>query len=216
MSPLPAKYQRYARLRRTLCHHRSACSLIAGLMLPGNPAHADIQLDETYHYYDISGQSAAELRDSIDANRHLATGSSRFDAMTDWNIKWQYNYQQVGETCVITRVDITVEIDYRLPRWQGSERERNPRLAKAWQRYIEKLLAHEQMHGQIAIDAAAEIEDAIHSADNPPDRPPPGSCEALEVDANANGMTIIEKVRARQAFFDLRTDHGANDGATFP
>ncbi|OED43063.1 hypothetical protein AB833_04570 [Chromatiales bacterium (ex Bugula neritina AB1)] len=179
-------------------------------------AQADIQLEENYHYYDINGNTAEQLRNSIDRNRHLMVGNEPFDAVTDWNIKWQYNYQQTGATCVITQVSVKVLIDYRLPRWKKIHRQSNPALSMAWQRYMDNLIAHEHEHGRIAFNAADDVAQAILDSDTPADRPPPSSCSELEIAANKSGMEIIELVRAQQKWFDRVTDHGANNGATFP
>jgi predicted secreted Zn-dependent protease len=56
-------------------------------MLTINPAAAELKVNETFNYYDVSGATVQEIR--ADLNRHCPLGKDgkRYDAFTRWYIR---------------------------------------------------------------------------------------------------------------------------------
>lgn len=162
-----------------------------------------------YDYYDIEGQTAAELREQMDRNGVLWTNGNTYDAYTGWNVKWRYRYRVTNHECSIASVTATLNVEFRLPRWidhAGGP----PALRKKWDAYMQALRHHEDGHKNIGVKAAAEIERAIA------DLEPVGNCDDLAETANELGRRIISDYAAKEREYDARTNFGETQGAVFP
>lgn len=173
---------------------------------------ASIITEERYVYYDVEGDSAAALRSSI--NRERARLQKRFDALTSWNIRWQFSFTPTQQKCKITDVSIKVDIEYLLPRWPRLSAHSNEQLVNRWLQYTDELLKHERSHGRLVKAAIPAIERVIYSADDTSNAP--ATCPALERLANKNAQKVVSELEAQNRLFDLKTDHGRATGATFP
>jgi len=160
-------------------------------------------------YYLISGETAAEIRDSMDRKRPIRENGLSYDAHTDWFVKWNFWWGQPNDSCTITRVTTKLNIQFILPELNGTST-----LAEAlrhkWKIYMEALLRHEDGHRNISIRAANEIENKILNMASRP------TCERLEIDANQIGNSLLRKFRAIEEEYDRNSNHGMNDGAVFP
>jgi len=85
--------------------------------------------------------------------------------------------------------EVTVRIRYSMPVHTNPER-MSPDVRKKWNAMITAMRRHEEQHGQHAINAAREIEQA--------------KCK--------NGMAILGKWRGQDKALDARTNHGAAEG----
>ena len=180
--------------------------------MTGKTLQAGITTEERYIYYEVSGDTAAELRQSINSKtRHF---KARFDAVTRWKIKWQFSYIPRQKKCKITEVIIDASIDYTLPQWSQSAEHPDHHLVQQWEQYSTQLLAHERRHGALVKAATLEVERKILTADDTAYAPP--NCNKLQKLANKRAQKVIEKLEKQHQAFDLQTDHGRNTGATFP
>jgi predicted secreted Zn-dependent protease len=164
---------------------------------------------ETVHHYEVTGTSLDDLREDVfSRGPYDRTKGRRFAGWTEWRISWSFDHRFVPEGCAIGRARTDTEISYTLPRW--TEQERAPRaLQEAWRRFSDALTEHEKGHGRIARQLAMKIEAAIEGM------PPAASCGDLEVQANVLVNRLIAEDREQEAY-DLRTGHGARQGAAFP
>ena len=85
--------------------------------------------------------------------------------------------------------EVSVRIRYTMPVHTNPDR-MSPELRAHWDRMITAMRRHEEMHGQHAINAAREIEQA--------------GCK--------NGMAILGKWRRADRDLDARTRHGRTQG----
>ena len=132
-----------------------------------------------------------------------------YDADTVWYVNWNYQYGTNPYGCYVAGIKTWVDVTFRFPKWDPSSTA-PVKLKDEWFRYMEALKAHEDGHKQHGIKAAQEIERAILSmgARN--------NCDALGAQANALGQRIIKKYEQRDIGYDLQTQHGKTQGATFP
>ena len=161
-------------------------------------------------FYAVDGMTAAQIRQALDRNSPVRQNGKTFDAHTRWNVEWQFYWNSGGDgSCRLTTVTTTVRIQYTLPRLQASE-DRPPNLERRWSEYIRALVAHEEAHADLGIDAAREVEQRLSQMDGRP------SCQQLESDANALAREIIARYARMEERYDAETDHGAKEGARFP
>ena len=178
-------------------------------MLMVDCAAAEPKVSETFNYYDVSGSTVQELRADLNRHRPADKAGKHFDAVTRWFIRWRYDYQTGSDQCAIASVSTTVNITITFPRL--SETADIPAAVKqAFADYTQKLLLHEKGHAQNAIDTAKRIDDGIAALR------PQGTCPQLGRDANSLGYSLLEAAKQWDADYDLRTRHGATQGARFP
>jgi predicted secreted Zn-dependent protease len=92
----------------------------------------------------------------------------------------------------------------------GARRSRFTLPGKKWDSYQAALRRHEDGHYAHGLAAEREIEAlgrSFHVA---------GACSTIAKAFNDEAGSIIAKYQALDANYDLETDHGENQGATFP
>ncbi|WP_367715297.1 DUF922 domain-containing protein [Nitratireductor sp. GISD-1A_MAKvit] len=105
--------------------------------------------------YSISGATALDLYRSI-GERGPKLGIRRVIAYTDFRLTWRRDYQPRKDgACVLASAKPKLIITYRLPQVSGSL---SSRTSAAWERFIEGVRTHEQVHGEIITDMVKKIE----------------------------------------------------------
>lgn len=137
------------------------------------------------------------------------TDGKIYDGFTTWFVKWEYKYSSIPGQCLLNYVDVSVEVEYTLPKcaWRflhGSEARRK------WLKYIEALEKHEQGHGNFGISAARDIEKALLEIGSR------SQCNMLDANASAIANKILVEYRKKQIEYDSETNHGRTQGAVFP
>lgn len=172
----------------------------------GASVFAEPVVDERYVYYDVHGDTAEALLQQIEAER----GPDGFHAETNWLVTWRYGWQSTSSECRIVDVQIEVDIEYLMPRWQNREEVFDQALVDTWNRYELALRVHEQGHGDIAIEAGKAVEATLFQM------LPRHDCKRLSADADALAMHVIDQHQEQNQDYDDVTDHGATQGAVFP
>ena len=167
-------------------------------------AQAEVTLRERVSPYAISGSSAAQLRNQMNAR-----GPRGYDGYTEWHVDWNYRYRESGGQCAIASVDTRLQVSMTLPQW-SDESKAAADLRERWQRYFAALKQHENGHREIGMKAANEIDRGIASLGAR------SSCDALGAAANALGQAVIGRYNQADLDYDRSTDHGKNQGARFP
>ncbi len=110
-------------------------------------AFSSTQPNITSKYYDISGKQATKLRQEMNRKRPFFKGR-RYDEVTDWYVRWHYQYKKTATGCLIAAAVTSVDIVYQLPRWinPGSA---DSDLTSKWDNYIAALKLHEEGHAAI-------------------------------------------------------------------
>ncbi len=157
-------------------------------------------------YYHISGQSARELRHSMNEKR---PSGQLHDAFTAWNISWTYSWQQVDGGVIIQNPKLSVTIVTTLPNW-SAPKDADPLLLERWRTYLRALQHHENGHATIGTQTAREIEKQLGTLPRQP------NAETLKQAVETAGQRIIAAAREREKQFDLQTQHGMKLGARFP
>jgi len=153
-------------------------------------------------YYDITGSTAGELRESMDRLRPKDPydGNRPVDVYTDWHIKW--NWPGYGtDDCDLSAAVVTYEIKVTLPRWKAPA-DANPELIARWEQYIQNLVFHEKGHIDNIVNNYLDMKIAIQGA----------TCST----ADAAAQKALEPLREFDANYDSQTNHGANQGVVFP
>ena len=160
----------------------------------------EINKDVTYAYYTVPGSNANEIRDSLNKFGPFDLDGVRHDALTRWIVNWGWPGfgTNKGE---LNKSEITLKIIVIVPRLED-ESKLKPELKLRWNKYISKLIEHENGHIKIARDCQKEIRESV--------------MRSKPLIANDLASGIVKKYIELEKAFDLKSDHGINDGATFP
>ncbi|MBT9371617.1 DUF922 domain-containing protein [Rhizobium sp. CSW-27] len=187
---------------------RGGFSLVAGLCRRGSGflapvlflAHpavsfsADWQPVEQVKTYAISGQTGAQLYESIGARAPKAGGGLAI-AHTGFKLTWTRTYEVQGSACVITVARPKVIITYTLPR---PDNRLSPAVAASWSRFIAGVEAHERVHGGFIKELVQQIQDASLGlrVENDP------ACQKIRQQLTARLGALSKAERAKNVEFD--------------
>lgn len=179
--------------------------------LPISTASPGLDLSvEAPQQYTVYGNTATEVRSQINQCSPVSDlGAGEYDAITTWWVNFSYLYSPTsGGNCSVNSVAVGMHIKMVLPAWQSSPNA-DAGLASEWQTYITNLTTHENGHRDIAINYANTLLSGLQSQ-------PESSCSTIVQTTNDYGNSIISQLETDENNYDLTTNHGATQGATFP
>jgi predicted secreted Zn-dependent protease len=161
-------------------------------------------------YYQIQGNDAKELRKQLDklGPHNQATGKV-FDAIVDWQIKWEVHYQPGSSDCKIDQARVLLSITYLLPQWIPTA-EAKPAVVEKWNKYMQNLMVHEDGHANLVKAGAQNIYQNILNM------PPAATCEALSAATDAAAEQGVETIKQNDKAYDKETSYGKTQEAVFP
>lgn len=157
-----------------------------------------LMANETMSPYFVSGNSAGQIRQSIDQSR-----DTDYDAFTDWYVSWQF------ADCNGGGLVVSVELTYTYPEWTAPATA-SIDLVDSWDSYMKALFCHEYGHAKHGIDCANEVYTALAALDSD------GNCNEQQAKAEAAFDAILDKYNELDIQYDDDTSHGATMGAVFP
>jgi predicted secreted Zn-dependent protease len=168
--------------------------LICGM---GGGASAEVIVQKSFSYFDISGNTADELDAALNARGPTTIGaSSRHPGATRIRFGGQATYVEKDGRCHIGGVKVTVDTEIILPRWRDRSRA-SKRLSLVWDTLSADIRRHEERHAEIARQHARMTEDIILRL------PSEASCDLLQERVNTESARNIEEHDKDQARFDM-------------
>lgn len=195
-APAPARATELASLNFTVVH-------------PAQPWSSAPHVRETYVTYNVHGTSIPELRAGLRRNGVRMNDGGTYDALTSWDVRWEYDYDRVAGNCSVDDFRAVVDVTIRYPRWVSDDNTPAP-LTDAWDAYLHGLIRHEQGHRDIAVAAADGLIRAATALT------PASTCADLDRTVEALGRSFMDRLRLDQQAYDAETGHGAMQGAVLP
>jgi predicted secreted Zn-dependent protease len=189
---------------------RIARALVASLALLAGIASVVAQPTQQWvtNYYRVTGATLPEIRQSIRDARPWKN-REEMDGFTDWRVTWQFTVMPTSDGCRCTTFNSQTRIVMTLPLWTPPTNVLVT-VTQIWTNYFAALLRHEVGHGQMALAAAAEIHRRVKEQGGGSD------CDSLKQSLNQIGQTVVAEYRQRDKDYDVRTQHGATQGARLP
>jgi predicted secreted Zn-dependent protease len=160
-------------------------------------------------YYPINGATAGQLRQQMNQLGPISqTSGQRFDARTDWYVRWNYQYFSQGNRCKLTAIRVRADVSIILPQWKQSANAAKG-LVDRWNQYIKALRLHEDGHKDNGIATSREVLQLLKQF------PAKSSCSELGAAANKAAQSIISQYSQRDLDYDRKTQHGVTQGAVF-
>ena len=104
--------------------------------------------------YAISGNTGLELYASI-GERGPTAGIGRAIAHTNFKLTWTRKYEPQGKACVLVTARPKLIITYTLPKPATAL---PPATQASWQTFIDGVMRHERVHGDLIVDMVKAIE----------------------------------------------------------
>ena len=155
-------------------------------------------------YYDVTGSTVSEIRDSLRTNGHVDGRGMRRYAYTDWFIYWKWPTRQDG-TIDLSRAESHYTVRISMPRWNKPVYA-SPEVEESWREFSDALLLHEQGHADFAHNNAWVVGEAIRQAAHR--NPALTAAEADQI-----GHEEVRKINEMDKRYDEVTRHGATQGA---
>ncbi len=166
-------------------------------------------VNEKYEYYEVCGCCEKDVQSDLQKKCIIWKDGKKYDSVTDWKVKWDYNHNRTAGACTADSFLVTVDVVFHLPKWVRTGDVPQP-LAEKWENYLAKLMTHEKGHRDRAVEAANSLVQAV--ADLPPAR----TCAELDREVHSLCRTRMDKLIEDQKDYDAATRHGADQGAVFP
>jgi predicted secreted Zn-dependent protease len=162
-----------------------------------------------YVYFTVQGRNAQELRADLERQLPVNSAGQRLDAWASWKVNWRYTYLETPRRCAVEAATVTVQLSFRLPRWQQPA-DVPPALVARWAHYVQALRLHADGHANNGVRTGRSILQRLRRL------PPARTCKQLEKSANTIGAQETARGNAWDRAYDIRTRYGATQGAVFP
>jgi predicted secreted Zn-dependent protease len=166
-------------------------------------------VSEKYEYYEIRGNSEDQLRSEMCRCGCRWKDGKTYDSETSWHVKWDYDHDRAPQACSINSFRATVDISSRYPRWVRTG-DVPQSLAAKWDNYMKSLVAHENGHRNMVVEAATDLSRAVAEL------PPAPTCAELDRMVQSLCHERLNKLDAEAKSYDEATRHGIVQGAFFP
>jgi predicted secreted Zn-dependent protease len=166
-------------------------------------------VSERYEYHDVCGCCEKDIQcDMLDKALRWKDGND-YDSITDWKITWDNKHKRGPDYCAADSFRVIVDIVIQLPRWvcSGSAPQS---LKDRWDSFIKKLIAHENVHKDLARKAADDLTSAVAGM------PPARTCKELDREVDTLCNARLKKLDEEQVHFDETSGHGFSDRPSFP
>jgi predicted secreted Zn-dependent protease len=160
--------------------------------------------DDTVRY-PVRGTTIAAIAHDLGVER---SAESDYIGATTTRVQWQFAQQHVDDTCAISDVVVTLEIETRLPAWERLPGV-SPTLVRQWATFLDATERHENGHRNIALHTAAAMAQSLVDEHGLP-------CAELDQLANASAQAQWDLGHQHQLAYDAATRHGETQGSRWP
>lgn len=168
------------------------------LALTAAPAMAEVVAATRTEHYPVNGLTRKAIAENIKRQSPIVLDGRTFQAHTQSNIRYEFSWTRRNGRCAMKQATVFIEVTYKYPRL--AETPDNETL-RWWQEHLDKLAEHELVHGQYALEAARELDQALNSLSDL-------NCATVKEVVKALGDATLEALQERQRTYDALTDHG--------
>lgn len=161
-----------------------------------------LDLEIPVKHYTVQGLTYEALSQSLTAN-----GPKGFHGLASWGIAYEYTTKKVRDGCQMEAVRVKVSGNILMPRW-SDEPAAPPDLQRRWSTYSAALKQHEDGHIQHGRELAMLVKERLLGLGAVP-------CEQMKALTEGVFQRLAANLKARDAEYDARTQHGATQGARF-
>jgi len=177
------------------------------LFLPLSGIAQVVETEQTEHYV-VDALTPLALRHQLTVRGPKDRQGRRFHGMTRSRLSWRYNKAANQSECWIISVQVTLQQRYTLPKWVNRA-QAHFKWQKQWLSYHRALTAHEHHHGELARQAAREIEQQLLGLRKK-------KCRSLQREVEKMTTKIMHDLQEQNRHYDAVSWHGVWEGVLFP
>jgi predicted secreted Zn-dependent protease len=176
---------------------------ILALLLFALPGHAEVRVTASKEYYPVSGLSKNQIMKNIRHQSPIKQDGRTFHAHTRSTMRYEFAWTRQNGRCSMKHATIFLDIIYKYPELSATP---DQQTRVWWNAYLKRLEKHEQVHGNIAIEAAHDLDKTLNSLKEL-------DCSTVKDVVKALGEAVMESSRNRQRAYDAVTEHGLKQDA---
>jgi len=170
-------------------------------MPASQPVRVDIDVQNSFRFYPVHGDSAFAVQRYIDRFGPVDTNGKRAPGKGIYAFDWRVTPKGQGRGCAVAQVEVAVNIQQILPKWaELSGAETHWQLW--WQAYLDQMARYEQRQHDLIKGGAEQIAARLKQLDAAAD------CKALQVQVAELGLHELGKLRRRSEQLATATDNG--------
>lgn len=162
-------------------------------------ANAEVRIEASTSYYDLNGLTMREIHHSLMHNAPREGGQIIEGEVAD-HFSVVFRTKLDGNFCRPVEEFVTLKLKILLPKWADEERATTS-VRMDWQRYMKKLVAHENGHKEIALSAANAVHRIFH------DVSAKSSCKELDANVKRAANRAIAEAEEQQEAWDKNAEH---------
>jgi predicted secreted Zn-dependent protease len=155
-----------------------------------------------WNRYPVRGQDYASLVKSLAVN-----GPKGFHGLASWNVVYQYTTRITGNACRFDSIKLIVKGEILMPKWTDEDTA-PPALRQRWADYYSALQQHEEGHLQHGNELASLVQEKFLGYGD-------FACDQANTVAKSEFDKLYTNLKNRDKEYDMRTQHGATQGARF-
>jgi predicted secreted Zn-dependent protease len=188
---------------------RGMVGLAVALLGLSTPHGLTPEIRETTTFYDVSGRTADQLRDTIDRARPLGSDGRRVDALASWRVDYSYQTAATVGGCRLRRLTVSADISMTLPRWVDKPATKSA-LTDRWGEYVAALISNLSGIRDIGRRAAASLHERIWKLPAQP------RCESLEDVIRTTADGVIQQHLRENEDYNKALQEDPGKAARFP
>jgi predicted secreted Zn-dependent protease len=161
--------------------------------------------DDTVRY-PVRGADVVAIGKELGVER--GNSDSDYIGATATRVQWQFAQLHVDDTCAISDVLVTLNVETRLPDWVHPVGV-STTLIQQWATFLNATEQHENGHRNIALQTAAAMARSLGNEHGLP-------CAELDQLANASAQAQWDLGHQHQLAYDAATRHGETQGSRWP
>lgn len=168
-------------------------------LLYASAAAGEVKIEVQKEYYDVPGARKDQIIRNMEKHAPYRMGKFFVPAFVQPKLNYKFRLKKENGYCAVDDVIVYLHIIYKYPRL--SEKPANKYASDWWNRQINGLITHEEIHGDIAIRGAHRLEQELLSLDNL-------NCEKAKQQVMETANRFHELTSTEQKDYDSKTKHG--------
>lgn len=167
-------------------------------LLLSSPANAEVILNVVTQHYSLIGTTKQDIMRNMQRHSPYKQGSSFVPAYTGTEMKFSYTLEQRGSLCSVKDPKVFLNLTYMYPKLAQHQ---TSGIRWWWRDIIKAYTIHEEIHGDISIRWAHELDRVLRSIKDI-------ACPSAQEVIKTKAEQVYTSMRNEQEAYDEVTRHG--------
>lgn len=167
-------------------------------LLLTTPTKAEVFINEQDTYYSVPGSTKGQIIRNMERYAPFHKEKFYVPAFALPQISYNYSWVVNGGYCDVSEVEVHLNITYTYPQLEESP---SSYVQEWWDELVERYVIHEEIHGDIAIQAAEKLEGKLLSVQEV-------NCDDIQEVVEQKVNYYVRQMNKKQDEYDRITNHG--------